>query len=902
MAASDFQSLLSRARVRFGIAGVIRAVSILFVIALSIFVLLLHIFKAAGPSVLGGIGIFLTAAAAVIVFAVAAYKLSVLLKPSGRAFARALEERLPELGTTVSHTAELEQELQPGASQVLAVKYVKDTERRLSAALKKSSLIEGCRYFFIALTSLAFLLVALFKLNGSLLNGWQVMYNMLPQIESRENRALPDVKLPPVVLGNIFIRYEYPAYSGITPKEDSLTAGRIRALKGTAITMRATVSRQIEGIKARTSGGETIPVKTEGRNILLTMSVFRSDALEIFTQADSGKQLTIFRDTVIADPDMHPSIDLIANSPLTELRKKERIQLTCRASDDFGLRFLRLIVVQGERETEEKIALTRLQRDFRGDVELDLSRFVINPGEGAYVVAEVTDNDAVSGYKRVRSAPLALTVMDEAKVKEEFNVRLKELESKMVNLLADHLEFGFVQGFAREKARHISAALDAKTYSLMQLTAILLSDMKFSDDIMSDDIYSALETFAARLGAAADSRRNAADKVSYGGERESELFAAEEREIKELEDIIIKLDDIRSDEKVDDIMEIADELNRRGRELSEKMKNMKDSEKIRELKNELAKLQKDLADLFNKLMDKDNKSGLPEEFLNDDALKQLPMDQLSETLDKIQKALEAGDTKTAEAEMAKLRDLMDQMASSVASAESNYQNEEFERRMEILQNAMKDLDKLIERQSKLNSQSEKRLAENAEELRKMMEEMMKNGALSDSALAAALAKMAGEQGSIMKKMEALAKGLEGMEGGPEGESGEGGQMEGDMKGAMSGLGSSYNQMSKYNLPGSIPSAQKGLYHMMRLKEGLKESMNSMSKGRKSGSGQGGAMGSKPDRGNRKGGKSGTATGPIELVPEGKQGKMREMINDAIKEEAPKNYQNENRKYYEQLGN
>jgi hypothetical protein len=299
-------------------------------------------------------------------------------------------------------------------------------------------------------------------------------------------------------------------------------------------------------------------------------------------------------------------------------------------------------------------------------------------------------------------------------------------------------------------------------------------------------------------------------------------------------------------------------------------------------------------------MDKDNKSALPDEFLNQDGLKQLPADELSEILDKIQEALKNGDTKAAEALMAKLRDLMDQMASTVASAESNYYNEEYERKMEVMRNALKDLDKLIERQTKLNSESEKRSSMNADEMRKMMEEMMKSQQLSDSALVDALMKMAGEQGSIFKKMEGMSKGLEGMDGGTEG-SGNDGNMGNDMKGALSGLGSSYNQMSKFNLPGSMPSAQKGLYHMMRLKEGIKESMNSMSKGGKSGQGSC-PMGSQPDRGNKKGGRSGTATGKIELVPENKQGKMRDLIRDAIKEEGPKNYQNENRKYYEQIGN
>jgi hypothetical protein len=161
--------------------------------------------------------------------------------------------------------------------------------------------------------------------------------------------------------------------------------------------------------------------------------------------------------------------------------------------------------------------------------------------------------------------------------------------------------------------------------------------------------------------------------------------------------------------------------------------------------------------------------------------------------------------------------------------------------------------------------------------------------------AGAMGKMANQQGGVLGKMKGMGESLKSMlEGlGPEGQS-----IAESMEGAMSGLGSSFSQMSQYNLPSALPSGKSGLYYMMRMRDGLKQGLKQMQQG----NGMCAFPGLPFQMGRGKNGRSGLSEGPVEIGKEGEGGRFKQMIKDAIKEKGPEQYDKDNKKYYEQLGN
>ncbi len=840
------------------------------------FILLLHTMKLSGQHLFDGIG--LTVLFALTIAVVLSYILRFirLVRMNERGLARYIESEVVKLGIVVSGTVELLRKIQNGASKELAAQYGCLSARKLADAISHKRLFESAKYSAIlSIFSITFLVVVC-NVNHFSSAEWLRLFS-IPNIV-RDSKTIPDetkTAKAKLFLGNINVSYVYPAYTRLPSKTDSLTAGRIKAVRGTGVRFSALIGGGNAVLKAKIAGGETIALSQNDRSILAEFTILRNGALELYAHTDSSEAALVFRDSVICEIDRSPTVSLASAAPLTNIRRRDKISLLCRANDDYGLRSMRLIFLQGEHEGFQNIGINKGIISYNGETELDLSLQSVNQDEDAFVIAEVTDNDAVSGFKSSRSQPVRIGIINEKRVREELNARLKELESKLLHLLADHLEDGFTGQNNPASVRKKSARFDSETYAITSLVLSILVDLKESDDVFSDDLFETLETFNARIGAASDNRRNIVN-MSYGSAKfDSLIIRAEEGEINELEDVLIRIDDFKKAESINEVMDISDELNRRGRELSHKLEKLSDSEKIQELAKEFRELQKDLQNLLEKLTNKDTKSGLPEEFLNTDALKQFPSDDLMQMLKDIVEALKSGDTKAAQAAMEKLRDLLDKMASSVASAQSSYENSQFEKEMESMQQMVDNLDKLIDKQTRLNLAAEK----------------------SDTSDHDSADKLASMQQAILQGMQGLKGELEGM--GKGGESGMGSELQKEAASAISGLGSSYNEMSAYKIPSSLPHAKKGLYHMSRLKEGLKQGMNDKMRNSMGGSCP---RGSGSTRGSSRGGRSGTSVGRIELVPDGKEGKIRSLIRDAVKEEGPNLYQHENRKYYEEIGN
>lgn len=1009
-----FALLLWRTRLAYLISQAVRGLNLAVFAGAILALFLLHLSHTAGRALLssGWAGLILRMLALAAAAAGSAAIARRLLLPDARV-TRWIEAMRPELGSSVTGAGELlRQKAMEAEGKVFSRMHVSRTDERLRGLLASGrlfSVLPEVRNWIFGLPPLLLLAIML-ALNPALMSDWRLLLAMAP--------AGPGPSQPPTafsskvpVLGDLAIRYVYPAYTGIPPRTESNRSGRIKCLKGTQVTLTGRSDQPLFSPDIRLRSGIHAAALIRSDTLSFSLEVLRSDYYLLSASDSLNKSRVLLQDTVLCSEDLPPEASLVSPSGALSVRKKEVLDLDFRATDDFGIKSVNLVFARAPdgREEKTRIMAGGSEKALSGDFRCDLAWFNLAEGEQGALFIEAVDNDGVSGGKNARSPPLFITVLDEGRAHAETEQKIKAFMDRMVYLLADHLEDGVAKERLRDRLQMKSALFDNKSFDLLQAARELLIAIE-SDQKTTDEIFSGVKSFTASFGDAVEERRKAL--LAIPGYQADEtalapLVRAESREMSELEDLLYFLTEAKEREKVENLLSGMDDLLFDEKQFEELLSDKNEDEKIRALREKLNAMQKELGEMFSQLMKDRHDSPLPDEFLNADALKNLPKDQIAEAMERIEKALDKGDADEALAEMLKLRDLLDQLQSGLNSAANQYYSESFQREMEMMEKGLKELDQLIDRQTRLNAEGDEALKEMEGKIREAMEkaearkkeEMLRRfaalqeklaqlaastpekaqrqarasaqdmqartssarerftagqqdqsarelkanrpsfGGMESSAsfpgdtstfakgLAEAekmneelisllesrkapfddmlepgersrLGQMANSQGSILEKLKAMEAGLKA---GLEGMGTDGKPISDNFQGCKSGLGSSFNRMSEYNLPTAMPSAKSGLYYMMRLQESIKQGMGQM----KQGQGRGGRMpyGSDLSRSRRQGGRTGLAEGDVEMENRMEsENELKEMIKKAIKEKGPEEFEPENKKYYEKLGN
>ncbi|OGS34006.1 MAG: hypothetical protein A2293_02595 [Elusimicrobia bacterium RIFOXYB2_FULL_49_7] len=797
-----------------------------------------------------------------------------LRAPMGR-ITRDLEKQSRAFGSSVTAAHELSDIKQEGISSYLVERHLVATLNHVRSGVDNAT--QRARKDFISKTVL--LLPLLFAwamvaaLQPHLFREWRNWIHG-PFIPSSAAGAVLPVVGPVPLLGDVSVTYGFPAYTRLASRTEKNRSGRLRCLKGTRVTLSGRCSQPVADVALVTASGIRLPVAIDSEKLSFTVDVMRTEGYRLLAKDKNGQAYTLLQDSLLCDADAPPQVALDnAPGPLV-VRKRDVVTLDYRATDDFGLSRVHLIIGRDNKAVEEREKVAEpTTREYAGEARCDLALLNLKEGERGVILVEAVDNDGVSGRKSSRSAPVFFTVLDEGRDHAEVEAKLAVLIRQTLFLLADHLEKPLNPAQRFDIIRMVSGLYDAKAFDLIQRARETLLAME-NDARTSDEVYDGIQDFIRNFGEAVEGRRKTvADNRS--------AMEAENREIVVLEDFLYFLDRAKDREKVDDLVSRLDDLLRDEQKLEERLAEQKEDEKIAALRDRLEALKKELADLFNEMMKNRKESSLPDEFLNSDALKHLPKDQLSEAMARLQAALDKGDAEQAMKEWLQLRELLEQMRSAVNSASGDFYDETGSQEMEKLRQASDALQKLIDRQTRLNSQGDQALQEMAD-------------ALSDEDMKR-LGKMANEQGAILERIKSLEASLQGGLDGMPGNSGQ--ALKDGFQGCKSGLGSAFNRMSEYKLPMAMPSAKSGLYQMLRLKEGMEQAMGHLQQPCQSKPGMSCAR-NKTGRG-----RSGLKTGEVEIENKKEpENNLREMIKKAIKEKGPEEFENENKRYYEKLGN
>jgi hypothetical protein len=261
--------------------------------------------------------------------------------------------------------------------------------------------------------------------------------------------AAVDAQAPVAEIGDLTIRYVYPAYTGLDPYEVPNSSGEVHAPPGTTVELRAKNAETVTaaalwvgpaGAEPDGPGTENLEasVEADGRWVKASFVVPAAPAewrLNLFIAGQSSATAPF---PVLPEPDLPPEVLLDGLGERLELDIDDAIDLKFSARDDYGVAKVRL-EVDGRPATSDLWTAAGRSPTASGSwhgTPLDLG---LKPGDAVELRVAAFDNDAVSGSKKGTSRPVKLLIKGGAP-KSLTPEDQEALIALLVDALAGHLE------------------------------------------------------------------------------------------------------------------------------------------------------------------------------------------------------------------------------------------------------------------------------------------------------------------------------------------------------------------------------------------------------------------------------------------------------------------------------
>ncbi|MBI4596406.1 MAG: hypothetical protein HY730_08535 [Candidatus Tectomicrobia bacterium] len=521
---------------------------------------------------------------------------------------------------------------------------------------------------------------------------------------------------PPEV-GDIFLSYNYPQYSGKEPKKEGPVPGDIAALKGTAVEIKSRVNKRVSkaGLVINNSQRMGMEIgqgeEITGELILMEQGEYTIEVVD----SDGIANVKPIHHTISLEEDLAPKIQIDQPGKDITVNNLEIVPIEYTAEDDFGLRE---VILHYEKDgREEKEMVLRLGSNdlfYQGRYNWNLAALNLKPGEPVSYFLEITDNDQISGPKSGFSETYYLTIYSQEEKRKELLATQDEILRDLLHVLGDQLEvqertqssqFGGI-GEVLEQQDEI---LQKTSQVVEKLEALLLA---MNDEKEYDSLnYYELESLVINLRRVRDYQMSQLREVvlKEGVEAGTKDLLARQKEIVvELEKDILFLYSLIKRARLEDIYRLGEELLDRQMSLLEKLQELKNSDSkdlLEALKKELDKLQELLASMaaqMSKLM-----LNIPQDFLNSEALKGMKLDDLSKQMEELKDALASGNLDEALAKAEQLMSTLAKMLSSFREYASGSPLFEMSELMQGTQEMLNDLEQVIAEETALNRETEK---------------------------------------------------------------------------------------------------------------------------------------------------------------------------------------------------
>ncbi|MCA9673403.1 MAG: hypothetical protein KC464_00075, partial [Myxococcales bacterium] len=538
---------------------------------------------------------------------------------------------------------------------------------------------------------------------------------------------------PTPLVGDLTLTLEAPAYAHRPAAVLPSSAGEFRAMPGTRVTLetRALVPAASAWLLIeRGEPGATpeeVPLAIDGDTLRGTFVVDGPARYRFGVQRrDHHRLVEATPRQIEIEPDLVPTVELLAPADELDVTSMKRVELAVTAADDHGLRKIELVWVTAGQTTRKLLPLIPPDAGDLGHVQAkvvwDLAEVALTPGAVVDYHVEVTDNDDVKGPNVGSSKVFHLRVFSPRERHEQNLARQQDVAAKMLKVLAARLPLDPDQPPVRDELNRATAEL---VVELGTLVAAYDKDPQADKRMRAD-----LDGMRGRLDKLAGAERKLLDKLPRRDDPAHPLkglgprFAGVDKPlIAELEDDVVALADWLDRERLESLLDVADEVEAHRKRLDELMEQYAktgDPRLVDEIKRELKALEQRLAELGKK------RAGMTadvlDQFVNPDAMQDK---RAGGCIAEVKALFDAGKVAEAQAKLATCSKDLDAAARAMEQALDQLRGDRFAPEQQKLDELMDELADLTQEQKDIAAEADRIFERYAEEADKLMEDLAK---------------------------------------------------------------------------------------------------------------------------------------------------------------------------------
>ncbi|MBN2830442.1 MAG: hypothetical protein JXR56_09000 [Candidatus Cloacimonetes bacterium] len=473
---------------------------------------------------------------------------------------------------------------------------------------------------------------------------------------------------------NLEVKYFYPEYSGLQTYIDSLSTGQIRALKNTRVKLSfESTSRLKSAIMAFRSGKFLNMQPVDSLNFYTTFVIERNDSWHLNLKDFLDQETIDIEREIIMLSDEAPRIEITYPAKDTLLNQTMLQRVRALASDDFGLKNLRLHFRIEDREPQTRIIKEVISGSlFEAEYPFDLTGMDLFPGNRVEYWLSIQDNCPETNT--TESAHLFLRLPSIEEIYREIEEKENEKREELSDVLKQSKEL--TKEF-EEKRREMLKKEEPEWDDKEEIKQFMQEQKEIKEDVnkVAEEYQELIEKVQENEALSAET----IDKMERIQELMQELDNEQMQEaMKKMQDAMEKLDPEVLKKAMKDFKFSMDDFNEKLEmtiELLESIKKEQQLQKALDIAEQMEKLQEQLE---KKTQDpnSDNMQLAEEQKKIKEQLENLQkeLDKLSEMLNP-EKDKEVAEMLKELKEMQEMQELMQEMSNSEQHLQQNNRSE-----------------------------------------------------------------------------------------------------------------------------------------------------------------------------------------------------------------------------------
>lgn len=649
------------------------------------------------------------------------------LRPKREQTALLVENKVQSLNNNLINSVQLQPHLEDGTrtgiSRDMIVELLARTERAIQGIDPKSIVsterLQRTRYALVG--ALAVLLVMALSLPEFWTRGYDNWITPPVEANTAQRTAGPidatGTEGPEFsyAIESLSLVFNYPAYTQMKRVSLKHSEGKIHVLPGTEVEITARTNHPVAGASLVLNNRDNLSMDALGDNTIQGRFIVKEGGFYQFRikSPDGHKVLLPTKYPIELGQDKAPTIRIFLSNPKPVYMATDQIQFYYEAHDDFGLGRVNLII-----DMDGQITRRTLKRFKSNETEIkdgytwELATMALEPGNRIQYYLEVEDNDNVYGPNTGQSEMFSFEIFDERKKRWDLLALQDELVEKMVTLLAKTLVSNTEPlADTPEDLTRYKKTLAWTTDRLIEIINLAQTIQTQAQDVDSfpkpyltlmSNIISGLNAIREDQIQAMNQLNDALFKTTPIAFNAAPGGPVMERLITHLERDVLFLVKLLNRERMNQVMDLDRELSNLTenlREEFEKIKNKNSPNETAAFKKAMEKIRETLHQIMEQLSKQ--MQGLPDEFLNKQALENMNMENLNASMEKLKDLVEQGKFEEAMEEMEKLMDDLRAFSENLENLSENQENMVDLEIMRKIDESLQKIDELTEQQKGL---------------------------------------------------------------------------------------------------------------------------------------------------------------------------------------------------------